>query len=208
MEDTAAFFTTRSPEEAEAILASRRARYLLLTDPLTEAAELVPLAPPGAPPPVIRRSDWLRGASLDIAPDADDLVAARIYYDNGLSPRGLPSLGRYRLIYEGAPLGARQVRLFEFVPGANLVAVGVPAGQSVRATTALRTNGGRTMAWWASGVADATGRVHLRVPFSTGVNGSVVAGSYSIQSGRLQAIANVPAAAVERGESLVVRLAN
>ena len=99
MEDTAAFFTTKSPEEAESILAARRARYLLMTDPLTEAAELAALAPLGRRTPPWC-GDWTgsRGPSLDIAPDADDLVAARIHSDNGLSPRGLPSLGQYRLI--------------------------------------------------------------------------------------------------------------
>ena len=74
--------------------------------------------------------------------------------------------------------------------------------------TELRSNVGRTMAWWASGVADATGRAHLQLPFSTGANGGVVAGSYSIQSGSLEESLNVPAATVERGESLLVRLSN
>lgn len=181
METTAAFFLATSPGEAERILESRRAGYLMMTDPLTHAAFSAAFAPPDAVAPVRSEVDRIRGPKLAVTPEVDDLVAVRVYYDNGMSSRGLPSLHRYRLVYEGSPEVARQVRLFEIVPGDPIEIRGARPGASVSVAVGLRTNRGRAATWRTSAIADGEGRATVLVPFSTGSNGEVVAGSYAVE---------------------------
>lgn len=204
MADTAAFFLTRSPDEARRILEERRAGHLLLADPLTHAAESSAWAPAGPGSPVVVEWHPIHGPRMSVTPEVDDLVAVRVYYDSGLSSRGLPTLGRYRLIYEGSPAVARQVRLFEIVPGADLTVHGASPGAEIRASVAVRTNRGRDAIWFASAAAAADGTAMLRVPFSTGANGAVEAGPYRVGCGQAQVDVAVPSTAVESGESVDV----
>lgn len=139
---------------------------------------------------------------MSVTPEVDDLVAVRVYYDCGLSSRGLPTLTDYRLIYEGSPAAPRQVRLFEIVPGARLLVRGAEPGAVVRAAVGIRTNRGRSPTWHVSAEADDEGSARLSVPFSTGENGAVLGGQYRVTCGGTQAIVTVPSRAVERGETV------
>ena len=203
MEDMAAFFLTRSPAEARRILEERRAGYLLIVDPLTHAAESAAWSPGGLRSPVTVDWDAIHGPKMAVTPEVDDLVAVRVYYDNGLSSRGLPTLGNYRLVYEGPPAQTRQVRLFEFVPGAALTVSGAEPGAEVRAGVGVRTNRGREAGWHVTAVAAPDGTAVLRVPFSTGENGTTVAGPYEVSCGQVRTTVAVPAAAIETGGRVV-----
>jgi len=204
IEDAAAFFLSTSPSEAADLLDRRRAGYLLLVDPVTHAAASEGWAPAGRPPPV--RIDWQRigGPRIEVTPEVDDLVAVRIYFDSGLSSRGAPTLTRYRFVYEGAAGAGRQVRLFEIVPGAELVVSGAPPGDVVRAQTQLLTNRGRSAPWYVDARADDAGSARLRVPFSTGENGVVTAAPFEVTCAGTQTDIVVPARAVEAGTPIDV----
>jgi hypothetical protein len=204
LEDTAAFFLATSPDQAALILERRRAGYLLLVDPITHAAESAAYAPPGAKTPVVASWDRIRGPRLSVSPEVDDLVAVRIYFDNGLSSRGLPTLANYRLVYEGSPGGSRQVRLFEIVPGATVLVRGATVGATVRAASEIRTGQGRETRWYASTNADAQGSASLVVPFSTGQNGTVVASPYRVTCGDTETVVAVSSQEVEQGSSVDV----
>jgi dolichyl-phosphooligosaccharide-protein glycotransferase len=204
IEDAAAFFLTRSPAEASRILSQRHARHLLTVDPVTQAAESAPYAPSGHPSPVSVSWHPIRGPHLSVTPEVDDLVAVRIHYDNGLSAHGLPTLDRYRLLYEGRAIGPQQVRLFEIVPAAELRISGAAPDATIRVTVSLRTNQDRGTSWYASSPADDQGRASIRVPFSSGANGAVLAGSFSVDCGGPSVVVAVPAAAVEGGQRVAV----
>jgi len=199
LEDAAAFFLSTSPEAAERILDRRRAGYVLLVDPVTHAAAFEEYVPAGREPPI--RIEWhpVDGPRMLVRPEVDDLVAVRVYFDSGLSARGLPTLSHYRLVYEGAPEAGRQVRLFQVVPGAEVVVSGIDPGSAVRLRTQLSTNRGRVAQWYSDARADASGAALLRVPFSTGANGVVTASPYRVTCAGSQSEVTVPPGAVEAG---------
>lgn len=204
--DAADFFLATVPASAERVLERRRVSYVLMTDPLTQAAESVGLSPGAASSPVTIEWHWLRGPRVVVTPAVDDLVAARLYFDNGLSSRRLATLDRYRLVYEGPPTAPRQVRLFEFVPGASLLVEAAPPGTLVRVETSLHTNRGRRAPWRAVALTDEQGRAVLRVPYATGMNGVVMAAPYVVTGEGAAVRVDVAPAAVAGGQRVRVVL--
>jgi dolichyl-diphosphooligosaccharide--protein glycosyltransferase len=116
-------------------------------------------------------------------------VARRLYARGGSwSPYWKP-LSRFRLLTEG-PAGvprfgrghvAIPYKLFEVVAGAVLEARAMP-GSPLQATLSLRTPARNDVRFRARALADASGHVRVRVPYSTGVQGEVQAlGLYAVE---------------------------
>jgi hypothetical protein len=119
------------------------------------------------------------------------LIAARLHYVDGLSPSGsAEALGTYRLLAESATVEriadlppASLYKIFGVVPGARIDFRGTPPGAVVSARARIQTNAGRVFEWSTQTVGDSEGRATLRLPYSTGKNGLIIAGPYSVADG-------------------------
>ncbi len=204
MEDWGAFWYAPGPAEAEAVLARRRIGLVLMGNPLRESFHMQRFAPAGTPE--------LREEGHDdpgLSPRPSDayarLVPARLFFGDGDGLQG------FRLLFEGRAASARRGRrerleIFGAVPGARLEASGAVPGVAVRAQGSMRTNQGRRFAWAAEAVADANGRATLRLPYATGMNGTVEAGPWTVTDGSGAATLAVAEDDVLRGAAVAVRL--
>lgn len=97
-----------------------------------------------------------------------DVFLNRLHLDDGSAREARPAIPRLRLLVESRAQGRHgsRFKLFERVRGAVLE-LEAPPGTPVEARVALRTNGGRGFVWSNRGVADASGRGRLRVPYAT-----------------------------------------
>jgi asparagine N-glycosylation enzyme membrane subunit Stt3 len=125
---------------------------------------------------------------------------------DGGAPIAITSLSRHRLLYESAPLGAResepQWMLFELIPGARLVGAAAP-GAAVEASLELRTQRGRSFRFVAHAAADANGRYELVLPYASGARGEIEsAAHYELKSGGKVAEVPVAEEQVQRGEQV------
>jgi hypothetical protein len=69
------------------------------------------------------------------------------------------------------------------VEGASLAVSGALPGAVVTTSVTLRTEVGRAFTWATRAVADGSGRVVVRVPYATGLNGTTLAGRYVVSDG-------------------------
>ncbi len=100
---------------------------------------------------------------------------------------------------------AQAHKLFGVVPGATLVVRGADPGADVVALVPLRSNVGRDFVWATRAPADVAGVARLRVPYATGPNGTVMAGSYAVQvAGKGRVEVPVTEAQVTLGETVEV----
>ena len=125
-------------------------------------------------------ADRLRGRYLVTTAEEDPLsVAGQLHRLDGLAAENRPALTRFRLVSESLP-GARGIgqifrpakrdavayKLFEIVPGAQVMVEALP-GQAVRASLQVRSNQGRLFRYQVLGVADDQGRARLVLPYAT-----------------------------------------
>jgi hypothetical protein len=125
---------------------------------------------------------------------------------------GLPALDAFRLVGESASRSAWRAveiplaKLFEPVAGARVLVRGARPGARVEASTTLRTNQGREVAWATSATADGAGQARLRLPYATGPNGAVLAAAWRLSDGEGAAGLATSERAVLLGEPLEVTL--
>ncbi len=191
LEDWAAFLFASNPEAAEAVLSRRGAGFVVLRSPKNEVISGYRFATPATPPVADLSSDWLAGPSPSVRPEFFGLVASRLYFFDGMSRDDAgPSMGGYRLLYEspgaewvGNLPPAHLYKIFGVVPGARISVRGAAPGGVVIASARIQTNQGRVFEWKTRSPVDAAGRATLRLPYATGANGLVQAGSYSVTDG-------------------------
>ncbi len=92
------------------------------------------------------------------------------------------------------------------MPGARIEVSGASPGAPVRATVSVRTNAGRRFSRSAEATADAVGRATLRLPYASGANGAVWAGSWTVASGERERALEIGEAAVLSGASVACAL--
>lgn len=180
--DTARFTTSVRWGDAEAVLQRRRIGFVVASWPLMDAyldnALLLP-----ANDVVLRSCSYHQGVRFDYSDAYPDQLAARLWFHDGLSApdRPAPPLDGLRLIHESASRGTEGIKIFGVVKGARLHVRGGGPGAPVTAEVALVTNRGRHIAWQAQNVAGADGSAELRVPYATGLNGSVRASTWTVR---------------------------
>ncbi len=184
-EDAAKFFMTPSESTAAAILKKNRIHYLLLTEQLCNYPAYVGLLG-------LKLEDYVRSV---VSPDGSrrkeyqtpffDLVESRLFMFNGqaMSYEGdvQPALTHFRLVYEspGKDLqlfDARfpQLKIFEFVPGAQLQGMAKP-GDTVEASVRVLTPSGTIVNYINRAKTSPDGRFSLGMPYVSGWNGEVMA---------------------------------
>lgn len=139
------FFRARDRDEAMALLARGKTRFVVS-----------PVATPSEP---IERPDVrIRLATL---------AGSGAMPTGGVRPPAawIPAMNRLRIVREERR-GRRRVRLFEVVPGADLVGRIEPDGV-VEASLELVSNLGDVVVWRDRATADARGAFRLRVPYAT-----------------------------------------
>jgi asparagine N-glycosylation enzyme membrane subunit Stt3 len=204
LEDAASFFLAEDPAEAAALLARRGVRFVVLDDPANAVLEAVAVA--GSPrPPVVKVGDAQGGSSIHCEPWYDRLVAARLYFSTGQSTLQDPvALGGFRLVSDAGDPSA-PVRVFEVVPGAAVAVRGARPGARVEARTEITTALG-AFRWTARATADLLGRAELRLPFSTGRNGQVLASPYAVADGATTVLLRLGEDEVRRGSPVEIAL--
>lgn len=198
MEDAAAFFFSATPEAAEAVLARRRAGFVVLRSPKNELVSELGFAPPGTQPVADVAFDWLEGPTPRPREGFLRMVPSRLYYFDGMSAPApgagqAAALGGFRLLYEslygesipGFPR-AQLYKVFGVVPGAPVALRGGTPGSIVIARTRVETNQHRVFEWSTWVRLDEFGRAALRLPYATGRNGLVTAGPYTLTDGTHQ----------------------
>jgi asparagine N-glycosylation enzyme membrane subunit Stt3 len=191
MEDWSAFLFATQAEEGEKILARRRVGFLVLRSPKNEVRGNLAFAPRGTAPVADLDYSWLKGPIPSVRPEFFRLIPSRLYYFDGMSPKNEPpALGAYRLLAEspstewiGTLPPAHLFKTFGVVPGARIVLSGASPGGAATARARIQTNQNRVFEWVTSAPVDAQGHAELRLPYATGANGLVQAGSYSISDG-------------------------
>jgi asparagine N-glycosylation enzyme membrane subunit Stt3 len=183
--DSAAFLYAPSPEAAEAIVLRRRIGYVLLSGRLDPIADARAFAPPGAPELVQAFNDyWGDGRFLRTVPAYGQSIPGWLYeYDGVPLQEGRPAgLAFLRLVMETS--GSDPLKVFEAVKGATLEVSGAQPGASIAAHVDVVTNQGRTFHWWTPAWADTNGNAVVRLPYSTGMNGSSVGSAYRLRVAR------------------------
>jgi asparagine N-glycosylation enzyme membrane subunit Stt3 len=210
--DQAAFFLSRDPDRAEAILRQRRVGFVLVENPVREVATLHAFDPDG-PAWAFEERGVSTGSRYAFHPEFFDLVPSRLFFFDGGTRDGIgPALGAYRLLAESqTPVavlehGAQRFKLFGVVPGATLRVGGASPGARISARVGVRTNVGRAFAWTTEAVADASGVARLRVPYATGWNGQVGASASQVTDGTRAASVAVPERLVTEGGEVYVEL--
>jgi asparagine N-glycosylation enzyme membrane subunit Stt3 len=191
IEDWSAFLFATEPESAESVLARRRAGFVVLRSPKNEVIGDLAFAPAGTRPVADFAFSWIEGPMPTARPEFFRLIPSRLYYYDGMSSdRTVSALGGYRLLYEspgtewvGNLPPAHLFKAFGVVPGAKIELRGAPSGGTVTAKVRIQTNQNRVFEWSTRTAADGLGHAALRLPYATGANGLVQAGSYSISDG-------------------------
>jgi asparagine N-glycosylation enzyme membrane subunit Stt3 len=181
MEDWARFMLARSDGGATTVLDARGVRWLLLEPPefdLLLAHRLVPL---GAAPVSVTPD----GQAVVATQAAASLLCVALYWRDGNGDASAPPIAGFRLVDEDYASGLPEfpAKLFERVPGARVSVTGAPPGAPVEATIPLALPSGRRTTLTLGAAADEAGRATLRLPYATGRNGLVVAGSWQVRSG-------------------------
>ncbi len=211
MEDAARFFLARDESRAEEVLSARRVGYVLLTHPGSEVHVLSGFGDPPSPEPIAVREDAFDGETREIRSTFWDLVPARLYFGDGAGMGGASSLGGFRLLYEGPPTGRdpmnqQQFKLFGVVSGARVTVRGAGPSAAVDVAVPVLTNQGRRFEWRAHTIAGADGTVTIRVPYATGRNGFVAAGSVRASDGVSSGAAEIGEQTVREGGGAELRL--
>jgi asparagine N-glycosylation enzyme membrane subunit Stt3 len=200
--------------EAEALLHARRARWVMMLDPVVRAYSEASLLGSSFGVRMERSCSAAEGKVDSVSAEFLATTGARLFYfDGGSAPEfPAPPLDALRLVYESPPspvdAGApsRQVKTFERVAGATVDVTGAGPGEPVRASVRVRTNQGRVFTWSTAARADTAGRARLRLPYATGRNGAVESSPCAL-SGRGREVALVlDARQVAQGERVWVDL--
>jgi len=141
-------------------------------------------------------------------------VAGQLHAHDGSAQPGRSALGRVRLVVE-APRGGKSVaeifrpraaesipyKLFEIVPGANILVITAP-GERVDLSLELRSHRGRPFTYRASSLADDRGEARLRVPYATDSLGRSGAQSLTRPRGlyRIETPGRVAALGISEGD--------
>jgi dolichyl-diphosphooligosaccharide--protein glycosyltransferase len=183
MLDTARFNFAADLEQAAEILDRRRIGFVVLMNPLMEAAMDGAFAEPGNTV-AIRTCTYREGLRIQYRPEYLDRLAPRLFLFDGMSRPEAPAppIPFLRLLYETPPGRQEQMKLFGVVAGARVRVTGVGAGTLVSASTRLRTNQGRELAWETAAIADGSGTAILRLPYASGTNGAVTATAWTIRA--------------------------
>lgn len=178
LNDSLTFYFSRSEREAAAIMERLEGRYVITTernlaDRITRGhiaylgRDVDQLYEP------VEQGDGTVSIRLTRAFLA--LTNTRLHtYDGGsVDGSDIPAMKRFRLAYEspttGQVVGSREImqyKVFEHVPGARLVG-DAPPGATVTAEVEVGTLRGRRFTYFATTVADSSGRFALRVPYAT-----------------------------------------
>jgi hypothetical protein len=213
IEDEAAFRLESDPAAAEDLLRRRAIGFVIVENPARAVATLRAFAP-DKPERAVEERSLEFGSRYAFHPEFFDLVGSRLYFFDGGSRSGAsPGMGGFRLLAESQTpnqvLGhvAQAHKLFGVVPGATLAVRGAAPGADVVAALRLRSNVGRDFVWATRATADAAGVARLRVPYATGLNGTVTAGPYGVQvAGQGRVEVAVTEDQVTRGETVEVAL--
>jgi dolichyl-diphosphooligosaccharide--protein glycosyltransferase len=213
MEDAAAFFLAQSYEIAEEVLVRRRIGFVLLNNPeryLVFSGYL----PLDSAPASTSSPNKVHGSSIHNVPRVERLLVTNLFFFDGitLATHGANARVSFRLLYE-SPSFVKMPRwkghgykVFGVVPGAEVVVYAMP-GNRVTTEVSLKTNLGRQINWRLSLVADEKGRVALRLPYATGINGSVVTiGPYRITDGNIERFLELTNKQIQEGDKVEVKL--
>ncbi len=180
MRESAAFYTATDEAEADEILESNRARYVLVHDLRGMDKTFAELAG--------RKQVDYTGPASQLG-----LVTMRLYVADGVGLKfpGLvvEALDHYRLVYEspgvsdfGPVLGKISIlKIFEHVLGADVRVTARP-GSVITVTATIRTNRRRTFDFRRSAPTGADGMAHFTLPYAAATGGETMglAGSYRI----------------------------
>jgi hypothetical protein len=208
LQDTARFQFSDDASEAEGILLRRRIGFVVSGWPMLQAYMDGQLASPGND--LVRQTcDYGRGLVIDYAPAYLDRTGPRLFFLDGLPrPDGPgPSFGGLRLLYETTPGRKEQIKIFGVVAGARIRVVGAAPGEPVRGEVQLQTNQRRQLTWRTEAEAGLDGSAELRLPYATGMNGTVVAGAWRIVGGAREVVLPVAEDDVVLGRTVEVHLA-
>jgi hypothetical protein len=214
--DPSRFFLEEDPRQAEAILRSRRSRYVALTSDLT--GSLRNMIQSVAPERLGRYMNPERSEGIDIRLEWFRTMGARLMFDGrvfsheGLVGRPLDFLRlvhvspmrdpRYKLRDGPSPYGW----VWERVEGAVVEAAGAP-GEELRLQIRIRYPGGYELVYEDRAETDRDGVARLRIPYATdSANGDGrAAGPARWRLGEREGELVVPESAVLEGEVLAIR---
>lgn len=212
MEAAAAFYFAQSAQAAVRVLDQRQVGWVLLANPLDAMENTWSFAPAGSPKASHVSRDLWKGRRSEVSVQAFQLAASRLYYGDGALTPGSPAFPKLRLLYESqgappsAPLNDRRLKLFGYVQGAVLEAIGGKPGATLTASTWLVTNQGRRFLWSTSTPLNAQGSGQLELPYASGLNGAVQASAWTITDGATESKLEVSELQVLKGERLRVPL--
>lgn len=186
VQDAAAFYLSESEDEACSLLDAKRCRYVLVDyDLIFAKLAAVTIWLNEDIGSYMRMEDF--GSQYDIIPRERlfNTTLGRLYLADGAG------LGRLRLIYESKTAPAadpdkKEVKIFEYVPGARL-RVSTPPGQNVIALLNMTSNQGRPFRY-LNQAQEKDGIFEMTVPYSTEERyGCRATGPYLIFSGSNEA---------------------
>jgi hypothetical protein len=203
MEDSARFHLAETEPEAEAVLARRQLRWVLVqaTDSEVSLGAYI-LRVPG-----ITEVRSVQGTAVVVlSPRALGRIGPRLSFRDGLAEPGVPALAAFRLVDEEAVPGGAPARLFEHVPGARLEVEGAAPSSEVVALVEVTAPTGRVLQWSTRVWTDGSGRATLRIPYATGENGRAYASTCYLMDGKRTARVAVPEAAIVEGAAVTAAL--
>ncbi len=215
MEDSAAFYLASNPEAAEAVITRRHIGFILLSNPSKDAHILSGFAPSTAPKPIRISRDWWKGWSMQINDEFWPLPASRLYFFDGIGLKWakIPALGAYRLLFETPPtnpgdrIRENQLKLFGIVTGADVSIENAQPSTIVVVTIPIRTNTSRVFTWTTIAQSDAAGRVAVRIPYASGLNGQVRTQTMTAGDGNHTKQFELTEMQVVSGDRIIVNLA-
>ncbi len=196
------FFSSTDPEQAEALLAARGVRYVLMDGDRNRASMGAALARDG--------KTGLEPSALEDPAFWRQTMAARLLRD-GSGQAALPVPGFLSLVAAGSNGVGGTIELYERVEGAILEAT---EAKSLRVVATLRGGDGTQVSWRASASSpDGPRALRIRVPYgSPGDRGRIDLGpaltapveALEIYVDGVAAEVEVPASAVRLGSTVVV----
>lgn len=217
IDDAAHFFISQDEAGANVLMDKRKAKYVMLDYRLGS-----PWA--GAPYGIFENMPYLAGedtssyhasyvlpepfGSQQMLEGSDKYYSSmysRLYYEDGLGGRdtlGHDTVGlqHYRMVYMTS--GTDPVKVFEYVKGATITGTASP-GATVKARLNV-TFGDGAHTYYAATTAGADGSYSLVVPYPTSatVGTAITQPAYILTSGTSSAEVQVPASAVDNGETV------
>lgn len=167
----AAFWSTSDPGKALGLLKENRVKYVAVRRNKVLSSD-VAIAEEGERKGIIAAGTVPQGASLE-----NSVYGRLLYRDGGgfqSSGSQIPALGNYRLVYESAYMGERQIpgnevsyyKLFEVVSAARIQGFCSP-GEPVGLTFSYLTSRGRKSTYRDAGRCDAGGVFVFSAPYAT-----------------------------------------